>query len=189
MNSTRRIAFSRPARWPVSGNMLRAVRVFALLATLLLGSLSAHAANLDDTRYRVAVAGDRFSGTTQVAAAFDVQRWRHWGADRLRFEVGVFEDGENTRPFLSLGPVWHRPIGQSRYFTEFSISPTLIAGSRFQGEELGGDFHFTSALVLGAMIRRRGFVALRLQHTSNGGIRDTNPGMDMLGLTFTFFGR
>src|SRR5690606_9852583 len=107
---------------------------------------------------------------------------------RLRLEVGVFEDGENTRPFLSLGPVWHRPVGQSRYFTELSISPTLIAGSTFQGEELGGDFHFTSALVFGTAIGSRGVVALRLQHTSNGGIRDTNPGMDMLGITFSLVG-
>ncbi|HLT92269.1 MAG TPA: acyloxyacyl hydrolase [Woeseiaceae bacterium] len=158
------------------------------MAVLLLGSLSAHAGGFEDARYRVAVADDRFSGTTQVAAAFDVRQWRRWGADWLRFEVGVFEDGENTRPFLSLGPVWHRPLGQSRYFTELSISPTLIAGSTFQGEELGGDFHFTSALVFGTRVGGRGVVALRLQHTSNGGIRETNPGMDMLGITFSFVG-
>jgi uncharacterized membrane protein YdcZ (DUF606 family) len=29
-------------------------------------------------------------------------------------------------------------------------------------------------------------VALRLQHISNGGLNDANPGMDMLGLNFAF---
>jgi hypothetical protein len=204
MKPARLFAFSRSARRPAGGvHRNGRVRVAALLAALLLGSLpAAHAQvlaqglaqglahGLGDARYRIAVADDRerFSGTTQVAAAFDAMGWERWGADRLRLEVGVFEDGENTRPFLSLGPVWHRPLGSSPYFAELSVSPTLIGGSTFQDEELGGNFHFTSAVVLGARFSDHGFVALRLQHTSNGGLRETNPGMDMLGISFAFTG-
>ena len=29
-------------------------------------------------------------------------------------------------------------------------------------------------------------VALRVQHTSNGGLSNTNPGLDMIGLSFAF---
>lgn len=169
--------------------LLRKAPVAALLTTLLLGSISAHAGNLGKAVYRVAIAGDQFSGTTQVAAVFHVQSWQLWGADRLELTVGVLGDGNRTRPVLSVAPVWHRAIGQSRYFLEFGIGPTLLGGSTFQGRDLGGNFHFTSALVFGAGIGRRGFVALRLQHTSNGGLRDVNPGMEMLGITFGFVGR
>lgn len=168
---------------------LRQAPVAALLTTLLLGSMSAEAGSLGKAEYRVAIAGAQFSGTAQIAAAFRVQAWQYWDAERLELAVGVLDDGDRIRPFLSVGPVWHWPMGQSRYFVEFGISPTLIAGSKFQHEDLGGNFHFTSALVFGAEIGRRGFVALRLQHTSNAGLRDTNPGMDMLGISFSFFGR
>lgn len=168
---------------------LRGARVAAYLITLLIASVSADAASLGEAHYRIAVAGDQFSGTMQVAAAFDLKRSQDREAKRLRFEVGVFDDGNETRPFLSVGPVWRRALGESRYFVELGISPTLIAGSKFQSEDLGGNFHFTSALVFGAKFRGGGLIALRLQHLSNGGLRGVNPGMDMLGITFTFFGR
>jgi hypothetical protein len=53
---------------------------------------------------------------------------------------------------------------------------------------MGGNLHFTSSAALGATFGARESVALslRIQHTSNGGLSSTNPGMDIIGLNFAF---
>ncbi|MEM9209168.1 MAG: acyloxyacyl hydrolase, partial [Pseudomonadota bacterium] len=74
-----------------------------------------------------------------------------------------------------------------RAFVDLGFSPTLVSRSRFDGRELGGHFHFTSSLSVGASFGRfdRYALSLRAQHTSNGGLNEDNPGLDMVGVNFT----
>jgi hypothetical protein len=67
------------------------------------------------------------------------------------------------------------------------FSPTLFAGSTFNDRDIGGNFHFTSSAAIGVSIGvdDDSSISLRIQHTSNGGLDSTNPGMDMVGINFT----
>ncbi len=87
-----------------------------------------------------------------------------------------------------LEPVWRLPINSRSLFVELSISPTLIGGSSFNGRDLGGNFHFTSAAAVGKTfgLRDAFSLSLRIQHTSNAGLSSINPGMDTVGLNFSF---
>ena len=111
----------------------------------------------------------------------------HWTrARRLEFSAGVIRDTSTSRPFAFAGPVW-RLVGASRApFIEFSLGPTGIAGATFDGRRLGGNIHFRSALALGTEFGKRHTmrIALRIEHISNGGLRDDNPGLDAIGLSF-----
>lgn len=93
-----------------------------------------------------------------------------------------------SQPFVSLGPVWRLPINSRRLFIQLGFSPTLLGGASFHGRNLGGRFHFTSSATVGMTLGARDGLelALRVQHTSNGGLSSTNPGMDMIGLSFAF---
>ena len=66
--------------------------------------------------------------TKQVAFLFHrpAPRWLH--ADRLEFGVGAISQAEESRPFVSLGPVWRWiPAAENnRWFVEFGLSPTVL---------------------------------------------------------------
>ncbi len=96
--------------------------------------------------------------------------------------------GVENRPFVSLGPVWQFPVNNGPLFFELGISPTLLGGSTFNGRDLGDNFHFTSSAAVGKTFGARDAfsLSLRAQHTSNGNIKSTNPGMDMIGINFAF---
>jgi hypothetical protein len=116
-------------------------------------------------------------------------RWRPDRARRLRWEaaVGTLHEGSH-RAFVSGGPLWRFTPGQdrqsARFVIDFGIHPTLLSKSRFSNVDLGGVFQFTSFLSAGARLgpARATRVALRVQHISNAGIYDKNPGTDQLGL-------
>lgn len=158
------------------------------MTSITLNGLNANAASLGRPDYRVAVAGDRFSDTWQFAAAFKLRPPRRIRARHIELAFGALSTSQETRPFVSLGPVWRWSNARENLLVDFGISPTLIARSTFNGHDLGGNFHFTSAAAVGAKLGRRGALAvsLRIQHVSNAGLGRTNPGMDIIGLNFTF---
>ena len=160
-------------------------RFLALLALLLVAT-AAHGASPGHPEYRIGFAGDRFSGTTRLAASFYAFDWQRFHVDRFELTLGAFTTDAETRPFIAFGPVWRRSFSSSPMFVEFGISPTVLGGSTFDGEELGGNFHFSSRLVVGMRLGeyRQHRIALEALHLSNGRLRDTNPGMDMLGVSF-----
>ena len=146
--------------------------------------------------YRVTSGVGKFSNTSQIAVAFRSSAPRflraerlpeYLRADRLELTVGTFSTSGRNRAFVSLGPVWRLPLNSSRYFAEFGFSPTLLDGSTFDGRELGGNFHFTSSVAAGVNFGtfNQYSLALRAQHTSNGGLNSTNPGLDTIGLNFS----
>ncbi len=115
-------------------------------------------------------------------------RWLH--ANRLEFGLGAISRGEQSRPFLSLGPVWRWVPSsvEKRWFIDFGLSPTVLGGAKFDGKDLGGNLHFTSSLGIGRHFgaRSASTVSLRIQQMSNLGLNSTNPGVTMIGLSFTY---
>lgn len=155
--------------------------------------------NLSRIGFRTARAdGGQFDNLNQYALFLDFSLpaswspWRNVTADpRLTFEIGEFQDGSEGRGFVSLGPAvrftnqrWRVPM-----FVDFGLSPTAIDGSRFEGRDLGTSLNFTSHIALGARFGKHNShtVSLRYQHISNGGINNTNPGTNMIGLDFAFW--
>ena len=96
------------------------------------------------------------------------------------------QSADNTA-FLSVGPVWRfQPEGRP-YYVDLGISPTVLSESTFSGRELGGHLHFSSSITLGTRFGAEDEfgIALRLQHTSNGGLDSTNPGLDAIAVNFS----
>ncbi len=165
---------------------------FALMMiSCMLNSSNARAATTMPSDYRIAAAGDKFADTWQFALAFRMRpprRLRGFLAHHFELAVGTISTSQESNPFVSLGPVWRLPFNGNSLFVELGISPTLLGGSTFNGRDMGGNFHFTSSIAVEAAfgLRRAVAVALRLQHTSNGGLSTTNPGMDMLAISFSY---
>jgi hypothetical protein len=107
-------------------------------------------------------------------------------AERIEFSAGVIQGRKRSRPIVFAGPVWRLTKPDRPSFIEFSTGPTLISGSTISGRELGGNLHFRSALAFGRVFGRRRLlrIALRFEHISNGGLRDENPGLESIGLSF-----
>jgi hypothetical protein len=59
------------------------------------------------------------------------------------------------------------------------INPTVISKDEFGDEELGGPFQFTSHIGLNVVFYDHYSLGYRLQHMSNAGFYDHNPGVNM----------
>lgn len=167
--------------------LLSLIALAAAAGIVIPGGTRAVAADLIPVDYRVASGVGKFSNTSQFAVAFRTRAPEFLRSDRLELAVGTFSTSGRNRAFVSLGPVWRLPINSHRYFGEFGFSPTLLDGSTFDGRELGGNFHFTSSITLGMRfgVQNQYALALRAQHTSNGGLNSTNPGLDTVGINFS----
>jgi len=114
-----------------------------------------------------------------------------WMPNSLDLAIGSLEQGSDAGAFISFGPSYRFRIGKfdaGRWFMGFGVHPTWLTRTEFLGRDLGGHFHFTSHLGLGAYLgrQRKTSFLIRYQHTSNAGIDSPNPGLDMIGLTFSY---
>jgi len=114
-----------------------------------------------------------------------------WMPNSLDLAVGSLEHRSDAGSFISFGPSYRfhiRKFHAGRWFMDFGVHPTWLTRTEFRERPLGGNFHFTSYLGLGAYLgrQRRTSVLVRYQHTSNAGIDHPNPGLDMIGLTFNY---
>ena len=164
-------------------------RVLLLLACLAVSASSTsevHAGILNEVR--LSSAGEKFSGTEQLGAVFRLRAPTWLRAHHMEMAVGAIQNDEDAQAFLSIGPVWRLGGLDQAVFVDFGFSPTVIGGSRFNDRDMGGNVHFTSSLSIGRTFgqSQQSAVALRLQHISNGGLNNANPGMDMLGINFSF---
>ncbi len=137
---------------------------------------------------RIGTAGEKFDSTNQLAIAFEVDSPKFLHARHIEISIGSLSTSDDSEAFVSVGPVWRVPLWRRDVFVDLGFSPTLFSGSIFNGRDLGGNFHFTSSISIGKTfgISDNGSIALRLQHTSNGGLDSANPGIDMLGINFSF---
>ena len=123
------------------------------------------------------------------------RRWapdleRHDCSSRLTLDVGRLRDEEMQRSFASFGPTVRIMRERSRVplFLDLGLSPTVIDGVKYGAEDLGTSFNFTSHIGVGMVLggNRQHEIKVRFQHTSNGGIDEINPGVDMLGIDYAF---
>lgn len=168
------------------------LRVMLLL--LPLGGAFGTAANavtpsseVSPSELRVTTAADRFSGTVQATSVFHFAPPRWLDTSRFELGIGAISNDEDTRAFMSLGPVWRFEPSHRSFYTELGFSPTLLGGSSFGESDMGGNVHFTSSVSAGRRFKSmdNSSLVLRVQHISNGGLNSENPGMDMIGLSFT----
>lgn len=138
--------------------------------------------------FRIARGISKFDDTLLYAVGFKLPPPHRLRARHLELAVGLISSSTRPRPFVSLGPVWRLPLRGDSLFLELGLSPTLLGGSSFGGRNLGSKLHVTSSASIGATLGRFNSVSvsLRVQHTSNGGLSRTNPGLDVVGLNFTF---
>ena len=101
--------------------------------------------------YRVVAASGKYDDTL----AFRMRPPRRLRARHLELAIGAISTSQETRAFVSFGPVWRLPINSRFLFVELGFSPTVIAGSSFNGRDLGGNFHFTSSASVGATFGAR----------------------------------
>ena len=176
-------AFCRkPCTW-------RAWRTVLEVIVTLAATVPGAGANESDILFpelRVATAYQGKFDVDIYTAAWHVRAPSWSRAHRLELAAGVVRDADDSRPFGFVGPVWRFASRRRISFLDFSLGPTVIGGSTFDGDDLGGNLHFRSALALGfAAGRDRVFeVAFRIEHISNGGLRSNNPGLDSIGVGF-----
>lgn len=180
--------------------MARQLLKLTAMLVALLHATSAHADTwFDSIGFIGADATKKFSGMRQTGMLLShpiagAQR-SFWMPSELEFSAGMLERGGDSAAYVSFGPTYRIPVGKAhrdRWFVGFGMHPTYVSESSFEGEDLGGHFFFTSFLGIGTYLdqQRAIGVMLRFQHTSNAGLDNKNPGVDMLGLTFRYrFGR
>lgn len=109
------------------------------------------------------------------------------GGVDLLVTTGEISRNDSRHAFLAVGPAlrWYLSRGTISLFLDVGTQPTLLDGSVFAGEDLGGDFHFTSHASAGLSFGRDNTLttAFGVQHISNGELRAVNPGVDMIGFT------
>jgi lipid A 3-O-deacylase len=97
-----------------------------------------------------------------------------------RFDIGAtfLEGGGDEGGLLAVGADLVLGLWDGRMEFEIGFRPTLMLDHKYGGDNFGGGLQFTSHV--GATINWQS-VALnyRLQHTSNAGIYDHNPGLNL----------
>lgn len=156
-------------------------------ALIAVGSGHADQRDIDfvPDEYRLAYAVQKFDSTFAGVVAYDLPAIRFLRSQRSELAFGTIYANGDWAAMVSGGPIWRLgDIAGSTWFVEFSINPTVLSRTHYDGEDMGSHFHFTTALALG---RRFGNwnVALRVQHTSNAGLSDANPGMDMVAVALS----
>ena len=174
-------------KWQRKCSRAARIRLLRFAAVIVLMSNTvAYGDSVSLPNTRISAAGDKFDGVVQVAAAFKISKGSLFRSHHIELAVGPISSSSGNAAFVSIGPVWRIPLVKDRFFAAVGIAPTLLSNSNYGGRDLGGHFHFTSFVSAGIRLGRGSSVSLRIQHTSNGGLRGTNPGMDMLGLEFSF---
>ena len=145
---------------------------------------------------------DRAEHGTDALTAGTTLPWRQWRAQlwggELRGHWDIYLSrwsfdgmgGHNHSLLLGVTPTLRlRPDGgRSAWFWEAGIGATL-ANRRYRpvGQEaFGTRFNFASHLGLGVSLgaQRRHELLLRLQHVSNAGIKEPNPGLNLVQLRY-----
>jgi hypothetical protein len=170
-------------------------RLAVLLGAVFLSSSALADIQFSSIDILVADSVQKFAGMRQygVLLGYRVNSWSRvfWMPSRLDFSAGWLERGSNASAFVSAGPSyrWHmNKSDRSKWFVDFGVHATFISRSRFEGKNLGGEVFFTSHLGLGVYLgrQRKSSLLLRFQHISNAGLNDSNPGVDMLGLAYSY---
>lgn len=98
---------------------------------------------------------------------------------RIDLTAGVLREGKTAAFVGTLGP--SLTLGRLGWPVSFDggVSPTYLSEDDLGLHNFGGSFHFTSHACVALQLNGRVSAAYRVQHMSNAGIRQPNPGMDL----------
>jgi hypothetical protein len=110
-------------------------------------------------------------------------RW-DWGSDwglqtGLDLSAGVLQRNNEAGFMGQAGPCFTIGSGTFPVALEFGSNPTILSRHRFDRKDLGCAFQFTSHIGLQAKLGQRVGLGYRFQHTSNAGLGNPNPGLNM----------
>ncbi|MEX0374178.1 acyloxyacyl hydrolase [Spiribacter pallidus] len=94
--------------------------------------------------------------------------------------VAYWDGDYDDNGFLAVGPVFERQGLPADLRLSLGVQPTLISSHNGNGKDLGGPVQFTSHLSLAWAPATALSLGLRIQHTSNAGLYDHNPGVDII---------
>ena len=106
------------------------------------------------------------------------KEWEHWSFfTDIDTTAGMISDRDQQSAIGSIGP----RLGFKRHPLVFDIGTrfTLVSDSELGGKILDGPVHFSSHFRIGLRISDIE-IGCRIQHMSNAGFYDNNPGLDLL---------
>ena len=83
-----------------------------------------------------------------------------------------------------VGPTLEYRLPADHWRLSLGVQSTLFSDYENDSRNLGGPFEFTSHLGLRWQSTPDWYLGVRVQHTSNAGIYDSNPGIDLLAVDF-----
>jgi lipid A 3-O-deacylase len=169
----------------------------ALLIIGLLLPVAGHAGEFGWAGIGVRIGlGERFErdfSQYQVLAMYRLPwEWGSTSGPRLGFRMdltaGILESEGDSGFITSLGPVLTVSGPKERIVLDCGISPTLIGRYEYGDVNLGGTVQFTSHAALMVRVWESVYAGYRIQHMSNSGLYDKNPGLNlhMLEVTHRF---
>ncbi len=113
-----------------------------------------------------------------------------WGRLDLGAELGVsYWDAQSGHPDsmwqLSATPMlrwWPTEF----FYAEIGVGVTGLSRTHFAGRDLGSAFQFGNHAGVGVLINDAHRIGLRYSHFSNAGLKEPNPGLDMVQLIYTY---
>jgi hypothetical protein len=97
----------------------------------------------------------------------------------LEGSAGVISGGSTEGFVGAVGPGLAVGFWDDRLLLKAGVSPTIISKDNYGEEDLGGPVQFTSHIGLAAKVYSGLSVGYRLQHMSNAGLYDKNPGLNL----------
>jgi hypothetical protein len=176
--------------------------IFVLLLTLSLSAEESNSTKLSDL-------SDQYDGMVglRIGSEFGSKHFRSYEAFlsvetpyqwtmrdawiwRLDVEaaLGVLERRSSRGIIANVGPVVAFEPLEGRWGLRVGFAPTLISRDKYAAVDLGGNIQFSSSVSAYWRFNENCCVLYRYQHTSNGGLRPSNPGLDLhsLGVAYRF---
>jgi lipid A 3-O-deacylase len=175
--------------------------LLALSAWTLCAAIPASAQTLDErpSWYLQAGLGEESSYALVVGTTVPWKNWSwqlgsgtvrgHWDAWLGGWSNKDAANDRFTTPALGIGPSlrWRGAQGTAPWFVEAGTA-IMATGKRLthSGMRMGTRFNFATHLGVGMNfgLQQRHELSLRIQHVSNAGIKDPNPGMNLVQIRY-----
>ena len=113
----------------------------------------------------------------------------HWADGRVRTRLDFAVAYTNTKADdvvrFQATPVLRYQASDHGFFAEIGIGLTHLSSSKWgRNHDLGGRFQFGSRLGLGYDFGKHD-ISLNITHYSNAGLKDENPGAEVLGIRYS----
>ncbi|MCK5697764.1 MAG: acyloxyacyl hydrolase [Gammaproteobacteria bacterium] len=102
--------------------------------------------------------------------------------------LGILDGEGRQATIFTIGPNFVLMSPYKKLNFEVGINPTWMSKDKFKKVNFGSKFQFTSSLGINYSISEYLIIKIRVQHMSNAGISNHNPGLNqgMLGIGYHF---